>query len=205
MRPSRSGLEKINAAAVRVIGLRGFSEATTQEIAKAAGVSEGLIYRYYDTKMKLGEELFKKHHQELLATLREEIARHGDPVERQRAAAGAYFRWFDANPDVARFLLRTYSEFLDKAGEQQGLMHLATGSLRDLLGEPLFRLFPSDIIAAMILGALMMVSLECLHGQVAGPLAPRMEPIIDIMLNFIQQAVPGVPLKTGRSPPDRNP
>ncbi len=71
MTPKLSGLERINAAAVHVFGRRGFAEATTQEIAKTGEVSEGLIYRYYDTKQALGLELFKKHYQEVLARLAE--------------------------------------------------------------------------------------------------------------------------------------
>jgi AcrR family transcriptional regulator len=42
----------LNAAA-RVFAEKGFSRATTREIAEAAGVSEGTIYNYFDSKEDL--------------------------------------------------------------------------------------------------------------------------------------------------------
>jgi AcrR family transcriptional regulator len=201
MPSKRSGLDRINAAAVRVIGRRGFADATTQEIAKAARVSEGLIFRYYATKEKLGLELFSRHHQEVLALLREQALRHNDPVERLEALAMAFFRWFDENPDVARFLLRTHGEFLEKVEDGQGLMQLASAGLRDVLGDPLFLLFPNDILTAMGLGSVLQVAVECVHGQITGPLAPRMEPILRIVAENIRRVLPASSSKTGGAEP----
>lgn len=42
--------EKILEAAIKVISEKGFKGATTQEIAKEAGVAEGTIFRYFKTK-----------------------------------------------------------------------------------------------------------------------------------------------------------
>jgi len=190
MREERSGLERINGAAVRVIGLRGFAATTTQEIAKEAGVSEGLIFRYYDTKLDLGQKLFSKHYQEILARLRAERDRHQDPVEGFRCVAMAFFAWYDEDPDVARFLLRTHSEFLQSVDDGQGLMDLASSGLRDVLGDVVLALFPEDILSAMVLGAFLQVAVECMHRQIAGPLAPRMEPIINAVTAYVRQARP---------------
>ncbi len=205
MPSKRSGLDRINAAAVRVIGRRGFADATTQEIAKSARVSEGLIFRYYATKEKLGLELFSRHHQEVLALLREQALQHNDPVERLEALAMAFFRWFDENPDVARFLLRTHGEFLEKVEDGQGLMQLASAGLRDVLGDPLFLLFPNDILTAMGLGSVLQVAVECVHGQIAGPLAPRMEPILRIVAENIRRVLPASSSKTGGAEPGSAP
>jgi AcrR family transcriptional regulator len=42
--------EKILAAAIQIFSEKGFSAATTKEIAKSAGVAEGTIFRYFKTK-----------------------------------------------------------------------------------------------------------------------------------------------------------
>ena len=203
MHSKRSGLDRINAAAVRVIGRRGFTDATTQEIAKSARVSEGLIFRYYATKEKLGRELFSRHYQEILAGLREQARQHNDPVERLGAVAMAFFHWFDENPDVARFLLRTHGEFLEKVDDGQGLMQLVSAGLRDVLGDPLFLLFPNDILTAMGLGSVLQVAVECIHGQIAGPLAPRMEPIIKAWAETVRRVLPTSSSKMGGAEPGR--
>ena len=45
-------------AAARVFLERGFARATTKEIAQAAGVAEGTIYRHFDDKYALFHEVF---------------------------------------------------------------------------------------------------------------------------------------------------
>lgn len=45
--------QKIIDAAIKVFGQKGFHGAKTAEIAKEAGVAEGTIFKYYDTKKEL--------------------------------------------------------------------------------------------------------------------------------------------------------
>jgi len=193
------GLDRINAAAAKVIGSKGFAEATTLEIAAAAGVSEGLIFRYYKTKLDLGQALFKKHYQEVLDRLVQTALKHEDPIQRVRGVAKDFYLWFDENRDVAQFLIRTHQEFLDKTDHQQGFMFLAGVALKQILGEALFLLFPSDIMAAMLVGAFLQVCVECMHGQVQGPLAPQMEGIIDAMTSLLSRAAPAAKGKESES------
>jgi TetR/AcrR family fatty acid metabolism transcriptional regulator len=46
----RARREQIVGAATRVFAERGFRRATTREVARAAGVSEGTIYNYFEDK-----------------------------------------------------------------------------------------------------------------------------------------------------------
>lgn len=49
--------EKIMQATIRVASARGFANTRTAEIAKEAGVSEGLIFKYYPSKSHLFAEI----------------------------------------------------------------------------------------------------------------------------------------------------
>ena len=46
----RARREQILGAATRVFAKKGFSRATTREVARTAGVSEGTIYNYFEDK-----------------------------------------------------------------------------------------------------------------------------------------------------------
>ena len=46
----RARREQIIDAATRVFAEKGFRRATTREVARAAGVSEGTIYNYFEDK-----------------------------------------------------------------------------------------------------------------------------------------------------------
>ncbi len=47
---ARARREQILEAATRVFAAKGFRRATTKEVARAAGVSEGTIYNYFEDK-----------------------------------------------------------------------------------------------------------------------------------------------------------
>jgi AcrR family transcriptional regulator len=52
--------EAILGAAKRVFGQAGYHEATTRDIASAAGVSEALLYQHFPGKRQLFEELIRE-------------------------------------------------------------------------------------------------------------------------------------------------
>ena len=61
--------QDILSAAIKIFADKGFSAATTNEIAKEAGVAEGTIFRYYKTK----KEILKKVMISLITVLAEEF------------------------------------------------------------------------------------------------------------------------------------
>jgi TetR/AcrR family transcriptional regulator, fatty acid metabolism regulator protein len=60
-------IEKIMQATVRVAFEKGFSNTRTADIAKEAGVSEGLIFKYFPTKNKLFAIIIKENFKRLQA------------------------------------------------------------------------------------------------------------------------------------------
>jgi AcrR family transcriptional regulator len=52
--------EMILDAAIKIFSEKGFSAATTSEIAKEAGVAEGTIFRYFKTKKELLKKVMAK-------------------------------------------------------------------------------------------------------------------------------------------------
>lgn len=53
--------QRLLDAAARVFSACGYSRATTKEIAKAAGVAEGTIYRHFADKQELFLAVFSEH------------------------------------------------------------------------------------------------------------------------------------------------
>ena len=76
--------EQIKQAALKVFARRGYTGTKTSTIAKEASISEGLIYRYFNSK----EELFSTLIQELMEEARREVnyVQHlpGTPFEQIR-------------------------------------------------------------------------------------------------------------------------
>lgn len=64
---------KLIDAALRTFSRKGFKESTTKDIAKEAGVTDGLIYHYFQSKEDLLWAIFEKY--TLLHSLEETVSR----------------------------------------------------------------------------------------------------------------------------------
>lgn len=70
--------ERILDAAVRVFAKSGYQEARVADVAKAAGVADGTIYLYFESKEDLLVKLFEDRVERLLSHLRTELPKeHG--------------------------------------------------------------------------------------------------------------------------------
>jgi TetR/AcrR family transcriptional regulator len=75
--PAGERRESILEAATAVFGERGYIGATTDAVAKAAGVSQPYVVRMFGTKEQLFLEVLHRALDKLLATFRSVIAEHG--------------------------------------------------------------------------------------------------------------------------------
>jgi len=96
--------EKILSAALDLFANKGYDATSIESIAKAAGISKGLIYNYYESKksmlvaifedaMALGERLIKKHKSST------------DVNERAQGIIDTYFELLDQHPEYLKLLM----------------------------------------------------------------------------------------------------
>lgn len=86
--PKRRGGDKrdrILEAAVKVFARSGFHATRVSEVAKAAGVADGTIYLYFDSKEELLVSLFEDRVERLLAFMREELPKKPNAPAKLRA------------------------------------------------------------------------------------------------------------------------
>lgn len=75
--PADQRRESMLGAATAVFGQRGYVGATTDAVAKAAGVSQPYVVRMFGTKEQLFLEVLQRALDRLLAVFRDVIAEHG--------------------------------------------------------------------------------------------------------------------------------
>lgn len=98
--------QEILAAAEREFLTKGYDGARTTSIARAAGVTHGMLHYYFRTKGQLFEriidEKFSKMSRSMFAIL-------GDPrlpiVERLKGGIAAHFDFIAENPELPRFVI----------------------------------------------------------------------------------------------------
>lgn len=95
--------EAIMAAAVRVIAAQGLS-APTALIAKEAGVSNGSLFTYFETKADLLNQLYIELKAEMAAAALDRLPGQDHTRDRMRAIWSHWLRWATSYPEKRRAL-----------------------------------------------------------------------------------------------------
>jgi len=104
--PRRSGDKRarILEAAVKVFARNGFHATRVSEVAKAAGVADGTIYLYFDSKESLLVSLFEDRVEKLLAFMKEELPKKPDEPARLRAVIDMQLGLLEGERDLAEVI-----------------------------------------------------------------------------------------------------
>ena len=89
--------QAILAAAAEHVAALG-TGAPTAKIAQAAGVSEGTLFTYFDTKEELLNQLFLQIGEDLQQNLSSSFPKRGRPRERMQRLWDSLIQWGISNP-----------------------------------------------------------------------------------------------------------
>lgn len=125
----------ILSSALELFAKRGYSATTTDEIARSAGVSKGLIFSYFDTKEDILLTIFEEEIFRLIPDLDEKAGSH-TPRERFVSLITAVMNMLETEPLLVRLSLRlnlddAYRKLMRKKGKH--FMDLYLSRLRKLL------------------------------------------------------------------------
>lgn len=112
---------------MKVFAKKGFYASRVSEIAKAAGVADGTIYLYFDSKDDVLESLFEDRTERLLATLRVELAKQPDPPSRLRRLIELQLGLLDGQRELAEVItvnLRQSTRLLRQYGSKRFVEYL---------------------------------------------------------------------------------
>ncbi|MBI5062256.1 MAG: TetR/AcrR family transcriptional regulator [Desulfatitalea sp.] len=99
------GRQKIIAALTRLMWTKEFHSVTTAEIAEKAGVTEGLIYKYFKSKKELLYQVLNDLLVRFNQTVLERIADSGSAIEQLEIVIQSSIEYYAANRVFARILL----------------------------------------------------------------------------------------------------
>jgi AcrR family transcriptional regulator len=102
--------EQLVEAATQVFAERGFEGARVEQIADAAEVSPGLLYRHFDGKQELYTEILQLANRELMAHLTQAAAPDQPTAERVRRGLDAFFTFVEDHRQLWQMLMRDVLE-----------------------------------------------------------------------------------------------
>lgn len=92
-------------AAAKVFVQKGYASAFVSEIAAVAGISEGLIYRYFDDKRALLDVVLSEYFQKIVAKLEHAAASDVSFPEKVHNLISQHLRSFLEDLDFCRFFV----------------------------------------------------------------------------------------------------
>lgn len=167
-RPGRKEREaQILDAATRVFANKGFRAATTREIAAEAGISEGTIYNYFDSKYDLLIAMSQRLALESLQQL-DQLPPHEDVRAYVTALVSDRFDLLTKNMDLIRALM---PEVLVDDELRQAYVEQVLSPALSYLGQYIasrtragvFRDVKTDIVGRAMIGAVMSFGYLWLH------------------------------------------
>jgi AcrR family transcriptional regulator len=111
--PASKRREQLLDCAAELFAKMGYSRATTAQLAKAAGVTEPIIYRHFDSKKDLFVALIERTGRETVEQWEKHLADAQDPAERLRRLIGDNPMVGEKSRFAYRVILQAISEVDD--------------------------------------------------------------------------------------------
>ena len=174
--------EKIKRAALELFVAKGVDGTGVREIAKAAGITEGAIYRHFKGKDEMVWQLFNAHHTEYAAKINELQAEQAGIAAKLDAIVRGFCRFYDADETLFRFLLLVQHGQLSKV--TLDAMTPVT-VLRDMIQDGLdageikaAHVVDATEATAWILGILLQTATFKTYGRLTGPMTARADALV---------------------------
>jgi AcrR family transcriptional regulator len=168
----------IEEGVVRVVAEKGLKGTTIQDIADAAKVSPGLLYRYWKNRDDLAGEVYREHTLALLGRLMTVGGREKGVMAQARSMLGAFLRYADEQPLLLKFLLLSQHDMNSSIPEEQGLHNFVKRVVAAGMDEGCFRRMDVDLASAILLGIVLQPTIAAVYGHVARPVAQHADTIM---------------------------
>jgi AcrR family transcriptional regulator len=167
MRDGSQTKKLIEETALRLFVEKGVTETTIRDIAAAAGIAEGTLYRHYAGKSELAWELFANNFVDLARKLDRLQQGRRDLRGKIEAMISQFCAFFDQDPILFSYLLLTQHGQLKRVTPD--MPHPVT-VLREVIAGGMARgeIPPGDsnLAAAMVLGLVRQVAVFKIYGTI---------------------------------------
>ena len=171
--------ELISRTALELFVAKGITETTVRDIAEAAGLAEGTLYRHFESKDDLAWELFSTNY----LAFAQELDRLQQEYETLKDKLAAMIRqfcaFFDRDPVLFSYLLLAQHAQLKKVTPE---METAVTVLQKVIAQGMARReVPEtevEVAAAMVLGVVLQVAVFKAYGRISQNLSQLSETLV---------------------------
>lgn len=176
----------IERAALRLFVDKGVDGTSIRDVAAAAGVSEGALYRHYDSKDALVWALFADSFAAFARRLDALQAAARGTRAKLKAMIEGVLAFHDAEPLLFRFLLFVQHGQLEKVTpDMANPIDAIRGVVREGIARGEIPAMDIELATAMTVGLVLQPATFAAYGRIAGPLSPHAPRIADAAWNAL--------------------
>jgi len=171
--------ELIARTALKLFVEKGITETTVRDIAAAAGLAEGTLYRHFDSKEHLAWELFAANYVAFAQELDRQQQEYDGLKDKLAVMIRQFCTFFDRDQVLFSYLLLAQHAQLKKVTPD---METAVTVLQKVIAQGMDRLeIPAgevEVAAAMVLGLVLQVAVFKAYGRITQNLAQLSETLV---------------------------
>ncbi len=174
MRDGTGTRARLEREAMRLFVEKGVAETSTRDVAKAAGVAEGAMYRHFTGKEDLVASLFLAHYLEFAQVLERLQADASGTQAKLDAMIREFCRFFDRDQVLFRFLLFVQHGHLAKVPRDAAT---PVDVIRDVIAAGMRKgeiaKANVELATAMVMGLVLQAATAIVYGRIRGRLSPH--------------------------------
>jgi len=171
--PFSNTRQRIEEESIKLFAARGISETSVRDITRAVGISEGALYRHFESKEDLVWQAFERNYIAFATELERLAAQPISTKDKIAAMIRGFCRAHDENPTLFNFLVFVQHGQLAKLPPDSPT---PVRVVRRVLERAIERheLPPQDpdLAAAFVLGAVLQPATFAAYGRIDGKLQP---------------------------------
>ncbi|MBV6633452.1 MAG: TetR/AcrR family transcriptional regulator [Alphaproteobacteria bacterium] len=177
---------RINQAALNLFAEQGVEATTTKDIAKAAGIAEGTIYRHYVSKDDLVWDLFSTNYVGFADRLDALAAEHSGLKFKLLVVIRHFCELFDNDPALYRFLLLVQHRNLHrlKAGTRTPVLAMSD-IIADAMQAGEIPEQDVNLATAFVLGIVMQPATFHVYGRLGGKMVDHVPALANAAYNAL--------------------
>jgi AcrR family transcriptional regulator len=187
MRDGKTTKSKISRAALTLFVDKGVTETTVRDIAAAAGVAEGTLYRHFAGKDELAWELFADNFAAFADALESCQTRETTITAKTTAMVHYFCTFFDQDPVLFSYLLLSQHDYLKRVPPD-------LPNPVDVVHQVIWRamsqgeLLPGDsaTATAMVLGIVLQAAVFKIYGRITTSLTSVSDTLIAACLRVLK-------------------
>lgn len=172
--------ERIIQVAIGLFVRKGIAATTTKDIAAAAEIAEGTIYRHFPSKDALAAEAFLDNYLPFAKILDAIQRRAEGPRRKVEAMVRHAYAAFDRDRDIFAFLLiAQHGPVAPIGADTPTPVTVLEDAIRTGIQAGVVRDLDVPLAAQIVLGMILQPATASLHAKIEGPLEPMAPAVAD--------------------------